>query len=96
MFSKKKNIVVRKIHDTYFLINICQNYLEDNCYLYEINEVGYFIWEQLDNTSEIDEVVSNIMDCIVGDVNYSDIYEDVNEFINILINENFLEVVCLK
>ena len=97
MFLIKKNIVARKIHDSYFLIDICQKYLEDKCYLYEINEIGYFIWHELNRTSDINKVVSSLLDTIIEEVSYEEIYEeiyeDVKEFINMLQKENFLEVV---
>ena len=48
MLEKNKNIVLREIHDSYFLIDITQNYLSDVCSIYEVNEIGKFIWESLE------------------------------------------------
>ena len=39
MINKKEYVVERKIHDSIYLINTKQNYLNDKCCLYEINEM---------------------------------------------------------
>lgn len=46
MIRKRENIVARVIHDSYFLIDIKQNYLDDKARIYEVNEIGYYIWKQ--------------------------------------------------
>ena len=45
---KNENVVVRKIHGTTFLINIADNFAGDRCALYEVNETGLYIWNQID------------------------------------------------
>jgi hypothetical protein len=47
LYTKNENIVARQIHDTYFLINIADNYAHDKCILYQVNEIGYFIWSNI-------------------------------------------------
>ena len=44
---KNESIVARKIHDTYFLIDTKENYSDEKCRLYEINEIGYFLWNNI-------------------------------------------------
>ena len=56
MIRKRENIVARVIHDSYFLIDIKQNYLDDKARIYEVNEIGYYIWKQLDVVSDVDDI----------------------------------------
>ncbi len=93
MIVKNKNLVERKIHDTYFLIDITENYLDDKCSLYEINDIGDFIWRQLEISNEISDIVKAIVCNVSEEINYLEIYNDVMEFINALISENFLEEI---
>lgn len=90
--KKNQNIVKREIHDSIFLINITQNYLNDKCSLYELNQIGNFIWDSLDNANSIDDITDLLMSEIVTPVNRVEIFNDVYEFISILKNEHFLEV----
>lgn len=93
MFVRKNGIVLRKIHDTYFLINIKQNYLDDKCRLYEINEIGAFIWNMLDEPKQIENVTQVLLDNLANNLLYEDIFDDVSSFINILVEEKFVEVI---
>lgn len=54
--KKNPDVVERKIHDTYFLIHTKQKYANDTCSLYEINEIGSFIWNAFDNNTDVDDV----------------------------------------
>ena len=92
MIQKNKNIIARKIHDSFFLINIKENYLDDKCRLYEINEIGDFIWRELDSATTIPEVVEGLLSVLEEGVDCSVVYQDVEEFINTLLEEGFLEV----
>lgn len=92
MYIKNQNIVARKIHDSYFLINITDNYLDDKCRLYELNEIGYFIWNQLEETGEISIIVSVLNDNIIGEVDYDMLWADVEEYLTVLVDEGFVRV----
>lgn len=93
MISRKEYIVERIIHDTIYLINTKQNYLHDKCCLYEINEMGSYIWDRISEETSIDDIVNSIMsDMDVLDVSLDEIKNDVNEYICILTKEGFLEV----
>lgn len=87
----------RNIHGAFYLIDIRDNYLDDKCRLYEINEVGDVIWNILDSSSEeesqIDCIVKYIIDLIVDDVSYYVIKNDVESFIGSISKEGFLRVV---
>lgn len=91
MLRKRENIIARVIHDSYFLIDIKQKYLGDKARIYEVNGIGYYIWNQLDRVSEVDEIVDLLVNEITEDINRNLIKRDVEEFINVLQSENFLE-----
>ena len=84
MIRKRENIVARVIHDSYFLIDIKQNYLDDKARIYEVNDIGYYIWNQLDVVSDVDDIVDLLL---------NEIKKDVVEFLNALQSEKFLEVI---
>ncbi len=93
MISRKEYIVERNIHDIIYLINIKQNYLYDKCCLYEINEMGSYIWNRISEETSLDDIVSAIMkDMDVQDVSLDEIRNDVNDYICLLAKEGFLEV----
>ncbi len=93
MIIKKENIVERKIHDTYFLIDISDKYLDDKCHLYEINEIGDFIWKQLGMSDTVSDIANALIELVSEEVDYYEVYKDIKDFIDILINENYLEVI---
>ena len=93
MIRKRENIVTRVIHDSYFLIDIKQKYLDDKARIYEVNEIGYYIWKQLDVVSDVDDIVDLLSNEITEDINRNFIKKDVVEFLNALQSEKFLEVI---
>ncbi|MGI6500020.1 MAG: PqqD family protein [Anaerostipes sp.] len=94
MIAQNKNIIKRKIHDSYFLIDITQNYFDDTCNLYEINEIGSFIWEQMNNACSIDKIVNQLsLEIKACDVEKDTIKTDVKDYIKVLFEEGFLEVI---
>lgn len=90
MIKRNEDIVARKIHDTFFLINIKQNYLDDKCTLYEINELGYFIWNALAITDKIEVIVNMINNEIDEPVEKSIIENDVRTFFDVLSVEGYV------
>ena len=93
MITKKNdNVVARKIHGSYFLINITDNYSGDKCAIYEINETGIFIWNNIDGIRTVDDLARLLKEAIVDDIDYEVIYDDVTEFINTLIARHYVEV----
>lgn len=79
-YKKNDNIVARKIHDTYFLIDITDNYVHDTCVLYQINEVGFFIWNYINEKETSDELAIRLKNAIKDNIDYQIIRNDVNEF----------------
>jgi len=93
MVCRKDYIVERNIHGSIYLINIKQNYLNDRCCLYEINEMGSYIWNNIVGVTPIEDIVNKIIsDMDVQDVCRDEIKADVTEYIYLLEKEGFLEV----
>lgn len=89
---KCERIVARKIHESFFLIDITDNYAQDKCALYEINETGKFIWDHIDGTRSIHDLVTELQAAIIDEVDYTILYDDVSEFVDTLIVKQFVEV----
>ena len=64
MVSRKNYIVERHIHEAIYLINIKQNYLNDKCCLYEINEMASYIWNKIGRNTSVDEINKDVNDYI--------------------------------
>lgn len=91
MYRQNKNIVFRKIHDTFFLIDITDNYMGDQCLLNEINEVGAFIWSELSNVNDIGGVVEKLKVQLNEEVEFEVLYNDVKEYIQYLLQLGLVE-----
>ena len=87
---KLANDIRDMIHDTYFLIDITDNYQDDKCVMYEINEIGKFIWENIDGKN-VQDVVQNLHSIIIEEIEYQVIYNDVLEYVNVLLEKNFIK-----
>ena len=90
MIKKNVNIVARKIHNTFFLVDIKQNYLNDKCSLYEINEMGYYIWNALDECDEIVSIAKMIKEEVEDDIDIECIIDDVSGFLGMLKKEGYV------
>ena len=91
MMKKNTNIIARKIHDTFFLINIKDDYSDEKCRLYEINEIGYFIWNNISDGIRLEEVISLLLEAIVGDVDENQVRYDVKNYVASLVDMGFIE-----
>lgn len=91
-FKRNKNIVLRNIHDAYFLIDITDNYQDDKCVIYELNEIGSFIWKNIEG-NDVEGISKKLKDLIVNDIEYEVIYNDVIEYMKVLLNDNFIRNV---
>ena len=58
--------------------------------LYEINDVGMFIWQCIDGQSDASEITKKLMTQLNDDVPFDVVYEDTVDFIRVLINEGFI------
>ena len=91
VIKKNENIVARKVHGSSFLIDISDNYSGDKCAIYEINETGMFIWDNINGTRSIEELVTLLKTVIIDDIDYQILHEDVKVFIDTLIIRQFVE-----
>ena len=74
------------------LLNDSDNYSGDKCAIYEINETGMFIWNNIDGTRSTEELATLLKAAIIDDVDYQILHDDVKEFIDTLIIRQFVEV----
>lgn len=87
---RNENIKLRTIHGSIFLIDISDNYSGDTCALYEINETGRFLWENLDVNMTISNLAKALQEAIVDDVSFEEIKDDTTEFIRDLTRKGFV------
>lgn len=93
IIRKNPAIVVRMIHGSSFLINIQDNYSGDQCSLYEVNQTGLFIWNNLDGVKSINEIATLLKMAIIDDIDYQIILNDVSDFLQSLVTKRFAEVI---
>lgn len=93
MIVKCKNIVARKIHDSFFLVDITEKYSDDKCSIYELNQTGMFIWNNINDGCSVDSLATALHSIIIDDVDYSIIFKDVQDYIRILKNNGFVSEV---
>lgn len=88
---RNPDIVLRKVHGSHFLIDIADNYSGDKCSIYEINQTGVFIWDNIDGNREIDDLVALLSDAITDDIDRRVLRSDVDEFMSDLLARRFVE-----
>lgn len=88
--TKNQLIVERNIHGTYFLIDLKQNYFDEKCYIYELNGMGHYIWNNIDRFSSVEQFVLDLQFKLVDEIPYEVLLNDVNDFINCLVEEGFM------
>lgn len=87
-------VVLRKVHDTFFLINIADNYHDEECRLYEVNEIGAYIWKEIDGDFELEIFVKKMLEKIENPKNicFQKVCLDVKEYVENLIKQGFIKV----
>lgn len=88
---RRKDVIKRNIHGEIFLIDITQNYFDDECFLYQLNEMGAFIWEQLSNPISTDELVEVLKENISDEISDEELLRDVKVYVESLKQEGFWE-----
>lgn len=91
MFKKNNNIVLRELNNTFFLIDITDNYNDDRCVLNEINDIAAFIWKELSPQTCIWDVVHKLKSVLNDDISEDELYNDVKEYIGYLLQIGLLE-----
>lgn len=74
------------------MIDISDNYSGDKCSIYEVNQTGMFIWNNINGSRSIEELAELLQKEIVEDIDFKILYNDVYEFVSILMEKQFLEV----
>ena len=96
MLTKSENVVLRIVHGSIFLVDISDNYSGDKCALYEINETGRFLWDNIENFTTVDTLVAALQDAIIDEIPYEVLLNDVCEYIDDLKNKGFVLEVSVN
>ena len=91
MITRRKDVIKRNIHGEIFLIDATQNYFDDECFLYQLNEIGEFLWEQLSKPINAYGLVEALKKNIWEKIPEEDLLRDVKVYIESLKQEGFLE-----
>lgn len=78
-YSRNANYVIREVHGSFFLIDITDNYSNGKCRMLELNEVGAFIWNNLEKPSNAKCITNKLLAIVIGDVNHDEVYNDVKD-----------------
>jgi len=77
-YKKKEDVVFRKVSDESILVPIKDN-VGDLGFIYNLNDVGTFIWEQIDGKTQLMDIKEMLVDEF--DVNPSTAEKDLLQFI---------------
>ena len=78
-YKRNENFVYRKIEKETLLVPIKDNVGDMGC-IYNLNEVGAFIWEHLDGRKSLGTIKENILDEF--DTSHDIAVEDLNDFLD--------------
>ena len=59
IYNKTSEVAFRKVSDEYILVPLSDD-IADMDSLFTMNEVGAFIWEQIDGNRSISQIVENV------------------------------------
>ena len=79
LFQKNENFVFRQIDDETILVPIKDN-LGDMGSIYNLNEVGAFIWKHLNGKASLADIKHMILDAF--EVSEREADEDLSDFVN--------------
>ncbi len=90
-FVRNQDIVLRKVHSLYYLVDIKCNYNREGHAIPALNEVAKAIWESLAEPTKIDDVVKKIKELFdVSYVSESEIKSDVLNYISMLTKMGYI------
>jgi hypothetical protein len=78
ILSHSKSIVTRKTGNEYILVPITNNIADMNS-VYTLNETGAFIWDRIDGTRNVEEIIAALTD--EYDIDFQSAENDVLSFI---------------
>ena len=93
MYIRNQNVVLRCINNSFFLIDITENYLEKKFDLYEINEIGVFLWNRMEKEVTVEKLKTELIKEIDSEVSEEDIEKDIISFLETLRRRNFINEV---
>jgi hypothetical protein len=76
-YKRNENFVYRKIEKETLLVPIKDNVGDMGC-IYNLNEIGAFIWEHLDGSNSLETIKENILDEFDTSPDIAE--EDLNDF----------------
>jgi hypothetical protein len=79
VFQKNENFVFRQIDDETILVPIKDN-LGDMGSIYNLNEVGAFVWKQLNGKASLADIKNRILDTF--EVSEREADTDLSDFVN--------------
>lgn len=91
MIKRRNDVIKRNIHGEIFLIDTTQNYFDNECFLYQLNEIGAFLWKQLSKPINTYGLVEVLKKNISEKIPEEDLLRDVTVYIESLKKEGFLE-----
>ena len=93
VFRKNKDFVFRQIDDETILVPIKDN-LGDMGSIYNLNEVGAFIWEHFDGLKTIRDIKNRIIDEF--EISEQEAQQDLFEFVNQLKEIEAIHAISVK
>jgi hypothetical protein len=66
IYSKNPDVVFRKIADEFILVPVRQKVVDLKS-IYTLNEVGAFLWEQLDGRKDVAQVQESVLESFDAD-----------------------------
>jgi len=90
---RNDKVVLRSIHGSFFLIDTADNYSGDKCALYEINEIGAFLWRHIDGKNSVEDLVALLQSAIEDDIPDDILRQDITEYLIDLKAHGFINEV---
>jgi hypothetical protein len=78
MYQRNENIVYRRIYEEAILVPI-KNNVGDMGFIYNLNEVGAFVWEHLDGRNRLADIQTMLVEAF--DVSREEAQRDLWEFV---------------
>lgn len=87
-------IVERRIHGTWYLIDIADRYEEDRAHLVRLNDSGYLAWNALTKPRCASEIAAELVRSSDGDVTYREALKDAKGFVGSLLAKGLIITCC--
>ena len=91
LIKKEGVVLLSMVINSFFLIDITDNFAYNVCSLYEMNEIGKFIWDNISNNTAL-EIAKLLKGTITDDIPLDDLLNDVSEYLNTLEANGFISL----